>query len=456
MIAVKNNGKMQKSCCCILPFFILLVFLSSCQRELNFDLATRSSGFLKKDFNGSCAPVKVAATYTAEKNLADSNYIEAEVTVTTAGNYLIYTDTVNGYYFKSFGKFSAAGSYTVKLPGFGKPAADQTDNFTIKYDTSFCPATVVVKNNLSLPASFTLQGAPGICMSSIVEGAYVKGATLDTSDRVLVRVQVNVPGSYAISTNTVNGYSFSASGTFTATGPQVVLLAVIGVPANAGTDIFTVTAGSSVCTFSVTVLAPEVLNNSDYFPLTQGSLWVYDNNNYPNDSVKNIVNGMAAKNGNPHSIMYETIPFLGLAQSFYRKDNSNYYEYARADKYTTSFQYGTPVFGSILFLKENLAAGDRWLSDEYTGIASFGQQITTQYQFFCVAINAAVTINGKVFSNVYKIKLKPAIKSDANVYGYTNEEYDLYYAKGIGLIYLRKFLGGFSQYEQKIRRWVIN
>ena len=96
------------------------------------------------------------------------------------------------------------------------------------------------------------------------------------------------------------------------------------------------------------------------------------------------------------------------------------------------------------------------MSAEFTGIATFGQRITLQYTFFCIAANTGVTINGKVFSNVHKIQLKPIIKSEANQYGSTNEVYDLYYAKGFGLIYSKKITNGFFQYEQKIRRWLIN
>ena len=74
----------------------------------------------------------------------------------------------------------------------------------------------------------------------------------NTSNTALVNVNVSVPGSYDISTTTVNGISFSASGNFGAAGPQSVVLTASGTPAASGTFNFPVAGSNSSCSFSVT------------------------------------------------------------------------------------------------------------------------------------------------------------------------------------------------------------
>jgi hypothetical protein len=50
----------------------------------------------------------------------------------------------------------------------------------------------------------------------------------------------------------------------------------------------------------------------------------------------------------------------------------------------------------------------------------------------------------------------PLVKLAGGSYAYTNEEYLFCYAKGIGLIYLKKTLSGFVQKEIQIRNWQVN
>ena len=125
--------------------FYLLIFSFSCQRSITLDEEISSAGFFQKDFNGNCKPVIIAGNYSVAQNLNDSNYIEAEVNITSPGSYLITTDTVNGYFFKATGTFTTEGLFTIKLPGFGKPVLADTDHFIIKYNSSICEVYVHVK-----------------------------------------------------------------------------------------------------------------------------------------------------------------------------------------------------------------------------------------------------------------------------------------------------------------------
>jgi len=153
--------------------------------------------------------------------------------------------------------------------------------------------------------------------------------------------------------------------------------------------------------------------------------------------------------------MEEQLRFAGPFQYNFRKSGADYYEYGSVDKYTNSLQFGSPIVMDIPFLKENLTTGDSWQSSEYTGTATFGQVLTIQYNYSCLNANAGVVINGNAFSNVYKIKMMPQIKSINNPYGYTGEVYTYYYAKGIGIIYSKGTRNGFTIFELQIRNWLV-
>jgi len=103
-------------------------------------------------------------------------------------------------------------------------------------------------------ATFSI-GSGGTCSSTSVNGSYIAGQILTGSDYVTIEADVTYVGSYSITTNTLNGYSFSANDVFTTTGTQGIQLAGSGTPVTAQTDNFTATAapGGGTCTFDVIV-----------------------------------------------------------------------------------------------------------------------------------------------------------------------------------------------------------
>jgi hypothetical protein len=109
------------------------------------------------------------------------------------------------------------------------------------------------KGNVRVSVGSLAVDGTGNCLGAVVSGTYTKDTTLKATNYVDISVQVDTAGTYTISSDTVNGYSFKASGTFSATGTQAVRLAGAGKPLSAGTNIFTVTYNGTTCTFSVTV-----------------------------------------------------------------------------------------------------------------------------------------------------------------------------------------------------------
>lgn len=94
------------------------------------------------------------------------------------------------------------------------------------------------------------------CSDSVVVGTYEAGTPLTSAETITLNVTLNVPGTYTISTNEVNGYSFSGTGTFTSVDATIVTLTATGTPIASQTDTFTVTYGASNCNFDITVTGP--------------------------------------------------------------------------------------------------------------------------------------------------------------------------------------------------------
>ena len=143
----------------------------------------------------------------------------------------------------------AAGSFNVGSGNLsvtisGTPSSSGTASFALNIGGVSCTLTRTVL----APTSFTncAQASAG---TMTINTSYTAGTVTQT-----VRLNVAVAGSYSISTNTVNGVTFSASGTFASTGTQDVVLVASGTPNNSGTLSFTATlsgqAGAATCNFT--------------------------------------------------------------------------------------------------------------------------------------------------------------------------------------------------------------
>jgi hypothetical protein len=96
------------------------------------------------------------------------------------------------------------------------------------------------------------------CTSVSVHGVYTSGEALTANNYIAIDVAVNAIGSYTITTNTVNSYSFSASGTFPTTGIHTVNIMGTGTPSIDQTDVFTITLAGSAKTCSASVMVSTV------------------------------------------------------------------------------------------------------------------------------------------------------------------------------------------------------
>jgi hypothetical protein len=108
--------------------------------------------------------------------------------------------------------------------------------------------------NVAASTGSLKSGTTGDCLGSLVSGIYKKDTVLGSANYVDVQVDISKTGSYVISSDTINGFYFAATGVFTTVGLDTVRLQGSGTPVAAGTNVFTVTYDSSQCTFTVPVI----------------------------------------------------------------------------------------------------------------------------------------------------------------------------------------------------------
>ncbi|AXY76007.1 hypothetical protein D3H65_19360 [Paraflavitalea soli] len=100
---------------------------------------------------------------------------------------------------------------------------------------------------------FTLVPTGGNCSDAMTTGTFVVGTAVAATDFVIVTVDVSKAGTWSYNTGTVNGLSFSGSGTFAATGNQVITLQATGTPTTAENTTFPLNIGGVTCNFVIVV-----------------------------------------------------------------------------------------------------------------------------------------------------------------------------------------------------------
>jgi hypothetical protein len=421
---------------------VLSVIIVSCQKEVSFEAGnnTSSDGLLLADITGTCTGVTLGGTYKKDTTLNSSHFVDVTVIVNTPGNYVISSDTINGYYFRGSGNFTATGSQVVRLNGNGKPLAAETNSFTVTYDSTQCEFSVTVVAGTGGTAVFTLNGAPNGCTGATVNGTYTVGTVLTSANTAVINVNVTAVGTYSISTTAVNGIVFSISnGTFTVTGPQTVTLTASGTPVAAGDFTITVTASGNTCTFIVTVSPVAVI---DYFPRVANDNWSYEFDGDPNDSLlRKVISQTISAGGNVYNIFLSTDDAsLGFDSSgYFRKTGSDYFEWIDMGSY---LGYDSSNWMEYNFLKDNLPQGGTWNSAQFTGpVTPPGQstvQITGRFGYRILQKDVSITVKGIAYPNTIVVEeklwvLNPSTGSFQDVSASTGF-YINYYSRNIGLI----------------------
>ncbi|MEO7120607.1 MAG: hypothetical protein ABIY62_05890 [Ginsengibacter sp.] len=233
----------------LIPGFIcgMMLFISSCTKDYSYEggrTLLPTAGTLQ-DSAGNCKAIIVNGSYQANIPVNNNNYITVQLDITNPGSYNIYTDTVNGFYFRAAGIDTNTGIQSVTLKAYGKPMLPIENDFIVHFNQSVCNFTI-------MPASPTVSFS-GNCDSTIVNGNYITATQLNASDTVNILVNVTIPGAFKVQTANINGMTFSANGNFSAIGKQRITLVGSGMPLSKGISIIPIQIGTTVCSFLVNV-----------------------------------------------------------------------------------------------------------------------------------------------------------------------------------------------------------
>ncbi len=190
-----------------LLIFVSVIFMA-CQKETSFEkgASTASVGSLSVDASGNCLGAVVSGTYMKDTAIKASNYVDVSVQVDTVGTYTISSDTVNGYYFKATGSFTATGTQTVRLVGGGKPLVIGTNIFRVTYNGTICDFTVVVTAPpppAGGSAVFTVT-----CTGATPVGTYIASTVLTAANTITLNVNVTTVGTWSVTTSSGSKWNY--------------------------------------------------------------------------------------------------------------------------------------------------------------------------------------------------------------------------------------------------------
>lgn len=382
---------------------------------------------------GTCSGAIVNGTYTENQVLTIDNTVTLTVNVTQTGTYAFGAASVNGMLFWATGVFPSTGLQSVTLNGTGMPLAAGSFNITALNGSSTCTFSITVQPASGSTAVYSLVSTSGACSGASYVGIYAQGVPLNSSNAVLVNVNVTTVGTYTITTNTVNGMTFGATGTFSSTGQQGIVLNGTGTPVNAGIFNFDVTAGTSTCTFSITVSGPTT---DEYMLFTANSNFSQRLvGGAPSDTLyMKVHNNTIAINSNTYTIYRQLVNGNPVDSSYFRKDNGKYYNLLN----TGSLGFNLQNQVDYMMLDSSLAANATWTSDlGSNAITVSGVTVPINIKAVCTILEkgASATIAGNTYSNVIKVKYVFSYNSGTGDIDF--QENQMWFAKGKGFIYLK-------------------
>ncbi len=382
----------------------------------SFDLGTYKASLFQSSFNYS----------TTAKTIYDANQLNGEfiVNITTINNSMI------------IGTFSGTAADSTNVPRTLKNG---------KFKATFGGQIT------GSPSSGILGETAGVCKPAVISGVYKQGAATTSANTVQMEVTVAIPGSYSISSNSVNGVTFSAKGTFVNAGVQNVTLVASGTPAFPGDQSYIVTYGTSQCGFTITYLAGTTVAG-DYFPTTQNSNWTYGDNVSDSFSLK-VLNYTTAFNGKSYQAIGTFRPVtasVATDTNYVRKPGGDYYTYVDYSSFLGFASiFDKSYFIDLVFLKDNVAKGTTWQS--VTVNATVGGMPVSSYIKSTILDKAVpVTVGSLPFQDVIKVK------NDMYMGGVVLGSVEIWYAKNVGQIYSKTTFSGLPDDIVQIGRYQVN
>ena len=246
-------------------FISFSFLLSSCEKEYSYEggiISGSASGtavYTLVGAGGNCSSPVISGQYNEGTPLTTANTVQLTVKVDSIGTYAITTNSADNFSFSSAGSFTTTGIQKITFTANGTPASAGNVVFTPPVGSG-CIFIINVIEAGPVVGKFTFNGAPNSCKSAQVVGDYIAGGTLTKFNTINLNINVTAIGPYSIITDTLDGITFSASGSFNKVGDQTVTLTGSGTPEFARYLSFSaISAGTQACSFGVTVVDPGPL-----------------------------------------------------------------------------------------------------------------------------------------------------------------------------------------------------
>lgn len=254
----------------------------------SFNLSSNSS------VNASCTNIEVTVKnvslsidcttpvfngqYMQDVAMNTTNTVSFTIDVQATGQTSFRTNEVDGVYFATDGEvyFDTIGEQSLYLTAVGTPTSSGIKTFTLQPTLGLIATCGFDLQIDAQPINFNMT-----CSTIIVNGSYAPDLPMNGNNTIELSVDVKYIGDYTITTNTVNGVSFSGSGTFVQTGIQPVVLLASGTPLEGGDFLFTLTNNSSgannTCNVNIEFVYQKVnllgLGGGVYQPASAGNAY---------------------------------------------------------------------------------------------------------------------------------------------------------------------------------------
>lgn len=194
----------------LLVLVVLTTVFFSCQKELScegpecrgiYDDGKAVYSFLQS--NANCADAIVKGTYFKDVQLTDSNTVAIKLNVTNKGAFVITTDTINGFFFSSNGRFTDTGLVTVQLKGAGKPVLTGNYKFLTSRTTG-CNFTIMVDTMPFVEKYYYDVTIDGKRYQQTVGNGIIMRNTYSISSPQIITSYIGTEGPYAITDSSTN------------------------------------------------------------------------------------------------------------------------------------------------------------------------------------------------------------------------------------------------------------
>lgn len=188
------------------------------------------------DYTMDCSAVQVLGTYVEGQQVNPAiNGLSIAMDVNSSGFYNLHTDTVNGLSFSGSGQVITGASRIIMaanagcIPTWQSPDGNLTFHIYDRNEVS--QGCIVIVPVVSAKSAFTTTCDAASC---VFNGKLINSLAPSPACNITLTLNVSKPGPWKIITNTVQGISYSGSGTFSAAGVQTVTLNAGGVAGVAG------------------------------------------------------------------------------------------------------------------------------------------------------------------------------------------------------------------------------